>query len=91
MKMKKLVKFEQPGCAPCAMVSNYLKEELNVPHEAVDVTVHPEFAAHYELASVPTVLLLEVDKQEDVIGEELGRSIKFNPEELDELAEKLRG
>ncbi|QEM43182.1 thioredoxin [Bacillus phage Chotacabras] len=88
--MKKLIKLEQPGCAPCAMVSNYLKNELQVPHESIDVTVVPEVAAHYELASVPTVILIEVGKQSDVIGEEIKRSIKFNPEELDELVEMLR-
>ncbi|AHZ09573.1 thioredoxin [Bacillus phage CAM003] len=87
--MRKLIKVEQTGCAPCIAVGNYLKDELDVPHTVVNVGDHPDVAAFYELASVPTTLLIEVEDPEELKGKELARSIKFNPSELDELAAAL--
>lgn len=89
--MKKLIKLEQPGCSPCFAVGKYLDNELEVGYTAVDVTEFPEVASHYEIASVPTVILIDVDVEDELIGKELARSIKFNPEELDVLAENLEG
>lgn len=89
--MKKLIKIEASGCAPCIAVGNYLANELEVEHTVVNVADNPEVASYYELASVPTTLLIEVDNEDDLMGKELARSIKFNPEELDALAEKLEG
>ncbi|OTZ47817.1 thioredoxin domain-containing protein [Bacillus thuringiensis] len=87
--MKKLIKLYTTPCAPCQAVGNYLENEIEVKHHSIHVEEHPEVAAHYELASVPTVILIEVENEEDVIGKEIKRSIKFVPEELDELAEML--
>ncbi|AMW62872.1 thioredoxin [Bacillus phage DIGNKC] len=87
--MKKLIKLYTTPCAPCQAVGNYLENELEVPHHSVHVEEFPEVAAHYELASVPTVILIEVDDEYEVIGKEIKRSMKFVPEELDELAELL--
>ncbi|AMW62555.1 thioredoxin [Bacillus phage AaronPhadgers] len=87
--MKKLIKLYTAPCAPCQAVGNYLENELQVKHHSVHVEEHPEVAAHYELASVPTVILVEVENEDDVIGTEIKRSMKFVPDELDELAELL--
>ncbi|ANI24758.1 thioredoxin [Bacillus phage Smudge] len=90
--MKKLVKLYTTPCAPCQAVGNYLENELEVAHTAVHVEERPEVAAHYELASVPTVILIEVPEDaesDEVIGTEIKRSMKFVPDELDELAELL--
>lgn len=89
--MKKIIKIEKKNCTPCQMVGNYLANELEVEHTVVNVADNPEVASYYELASVPTTLLIEVENEDDLMGKELARSIKFNPEELDELADKLKG
>ena len=79
--MKKLIKFGQPTCVPCNMLSNFLKDN---EVEYVDVNVHEdvETANKYGITSVP-VLVLEIDGvvEEMVFG--------YNVPEIEELLEKM--
>ena len=76
----KILKLEKQGCAPCKMVQGYLEANAgDVEVEVVDAFENPDVAAKYEISSVPVTILL------DSTGDEVSRSIGFNPDELDEL------
>lgn len=79
--MKKLIKFGQPTCVPCKMLTNLLAEH-EVEYVDVNVFEEPELANEYGITSVP-VLVLEVDGdiEEMVFG--------YNADEVEELLEKL--
>ncbi|MFG3444515.1 thioredoxin domain-containing protein [Bacillus velezensis] len=78
----RLIKLEQPNCNPCKMVSNYL-EQADIQFETVDVTQEPEVASRFGVMGVPVTILLSDQ------GEEVKRSIGFNPDELDKLAREV--
>ena len=80
--MTKLFKFEKQGCVPCQAVQNYLDEQ-GVEVIKINPFDNPEMAARYNIGSVPTLILFDDD------GKEIGRSIGFNPPEIDGLIEKL--
>ena len=80
----KLLKFSQPSCAPCQMVSNYLKskgveyEEINVHDEK-----NAELANKFNIQSVPVLVLVDDN------GEFVDQAFKFNPAEIDRLIDLL--
>ncbi|TVY09839.1 glutaredoxin family protein [Paenibacillus cremeus] len=76
----KLLKFQQPNCAPCTQVSEYL-DNKNIKYEKINVWDDPEQASNYGIMSVPVVILLSSD------GVEIRRSVGFKPQELNEFAE----
>lgn len=80
----KLLKFEKKGCGPCKMVQTYL-EDKGIEVTNIDAFEIPKTTAMYDVGSVPTLVLVD---EED---KELGRSVGFNPEEMDTLIEKMRG
>jgi thioredoxin 1 len=78
----KILKLQQPNCAPCTMVSNWL-DDNSVEYDVVDVTERPEVATQYETMSVPVTVLLDDE------GNEVKRSTGFKPDELSELIQSL--
>lgn len=75
--MKKIIKFEKPGCQPCEMVSVVLGE-AGVNFEAVNPFDQPELAVKYKIRSVPTVLLLDDEAEvERIVGFDAGRLRKL--------------
>ena len=81
--MYRLLKLYQPSCRPCQMVSQFL-ESQNVEHEAINVLENPDVAVKYGIMSTPVTILLD-DK-----GNEVKRSIGYNPSELQEMISKLQ-
>lgn len=81
--MCRLLKLYQPSCRPCQMVSQFL-ESQNVEHEAINVLENPDVAVKYGIMSTPVAILLD-DK-----GNEVQRSIGYNPSELEEMIAKLQ-
>lgn len=79
---KKLLKFENVGCTPCATLQGYLDTE-GIEVERIQVFDSPELASKYDIGSVPTVVL--VDEQ----GEEISRVVGFNPPKIQELVSQL--
>lgn len=80
----RLLKFETKGCGPCKMVQAYL-EDKGVEVEQVDVLEDTDITEKYNVSSVPTLILVN-DK-----GEELERSVGFNPEEMESFVNRMRG
>lgn len=80
--MTKLIKFEKQGCTPCEMVQNYL-DEKSVEALKINAFDNPEMSARYDISSVPTLILFDDE------GNELGRTIGFKPDEIEELIEQL--
>lgn len=78
----KLIKFEQPNCNPCALVSNYL-DSKSVTYERINVVDDPEKASSFGIMGVPVTILLDDN------GNEVRRVIGFKPAELDELINQL--
>lgn len=71
--MKKIIKFEKPGCRPCEIVSNLLGE-AGVSFEAVNPFDHPNLAVKHQIRSVPTVLVLDGEVEvERIVGVDAGR------------------
>lgn len=79
---KKLIKFEQENCRPCAMLDNYLKYELEIePH----VTKHVDEIYEYGLnvQGAPILVLLEDD------GSVLDYIVGFKESDVDSLVSQL--
>lgn len=71
--MKKIIKFEKPGCQPCEMVSAVLGE-VGVNFESVNPFDQPDMAVKYKIRSVPTVLVLDGETEVDrIMGVDAGR------------------
>lgn len=80
--MNKIIKFEQPNCSPCKMVSQHL-EMHGVEYEAVDAFDNAELSAQFGVMSVPVTVLV------DDSGSEIKRSIGYKPAELDDIINSL--
>lgn len=78
--MSKIIKLEQQNCQPCIMVSQFL-DEKGVQYERVDVSLDPDTASQYRVMGVPVTILLDNE------GNEIKRSVGFNPVELEEIVE----
>ena len=81
--MTKIIKLEQPNCKNCGNVALFL-ENNGIEFDTYDVTKHPDKAVKYNIMSVPVTIL------EDNEGNELQRSIGFNPAELEDMISKLQ-
>lgn len=82
--MKKIIKFEKDNCKPCEMVSEYLYSK-NVEFEAINAYDNPMKASKMKVRSVPTLMLLDNE------GNEIRRIVGYNPQEIDQLIEELKG
>lgn len=72
---KKILRFTASYCQPCKMLAMNLEgADLGVPIEVVDIEVHRDVAEQYLIRSVPTLVLLEDDK-------EVSRSVGLKTEE----------
>ncbi|MGM7720685.1 thioredoxin family protein [Metabacillus sp. Hm71] len=78
----KLIKFEKENCPNCDRVQMFLDNE-EVEVQKVNPFENPTLAARYDIGSVPTTVLVDED------GNEIDKSISFNPGELEELISKL--
>ena len=75
-----LVVFTADWCAPCKWLTPYLDELASQARSRVlifllDVDRSPELSRRYQVASVPTVILMKG-------GEEVDRSLGVEPERL---------
>ena len=71
--MKKIIKFEKPGCRPCEIVSNLLGE-AGVTFEAVNPFDQPDLAVKHQIRSVPTVWVVDDEVEvERIVGVDTGR------------------
>lgn len=73
-----ILKFYQPGCAPCQRVENYLNDK-GVNHTSIDVTKDPAKAVENDIGFGVPVVILKKD------GEEILRTRGFNEEELEAI------
>lgn len=82
---KRLLKFSQPSCTPCKILTNYL-QSIEVDYEEVDVFEDVESATKFGITGgLPVMILLE---DEQVVG----RTTGFNPgntEDVDNLIAQL--
>jgi thioredoxin 2 len=81
-----MVDFYADWCAPCKYVAP-LMDELAEAHKGallvakLDTDQAPELSQRYSIRSIPTVVLFRG-------GEEVGRSVGFEPEKLRAMAEE---
>jgi len=81
-----LVDFYANWCAPCKYVAP-LMDELAKAHEGtllvvkVDTDQAPDVSQQFSIRSIPTVILFKD-------GEEVGRSVGFEPEKLRAMADE---
>lgn len=78
----RLIKFEKQGCNPCKMVQNVL-DSKGVEALSIDAFEQPDMSAKYDIGSVPTLILVDED------GNEIERSVGFNPPEIEKLISQL--
>ncbi len=75
--MRKIIKFEKDGCAPCAALGNWLKEN-EIEHEAKNVMGDFDLINKYKLSSLPTLVVFEDDL-------EIARTSGFNIDKVKEV------
>ncbi len=81
-----LVDFYADWCAPCKYVAP-LMDELAQTHEGtllvakIDTDQAPELSQKWGIRSIPTVILFKD-------GEEVGRSVGFEPEKVRDMADE---
>lgn len=62
--MKKIIRFTASWCAPCKALAKVLEEvKTTLPIEVVDIDENSELAAKFNVRGVPTMVLLENDKE----------------------------
>ncbi|MEE2905741.1 MAG: thioredoxin, partial [Gemmatimonadota bacterium] len=82
-----LVDFYADWCAPCKMVAPMLdeiaREQIgNMLVTKVDTDAAPDIAMTYEIRSIPTLIIFRG-------GEEIARSVGFEPELVRDLVERV--
>jgi len=77
--MTRIIKFEKNDCVPCNQVSEFL-DRRGIRYEKVNPFDKPELAIQYKVRSVPTVIVLDEDR-------ETRRIIGFKPDELSTLVQ----
>lgn len=62
--MKKIIRFTASWCAPCKALAKVLEEvKTTLPIEVIDIDENSELAAKFNVRGVPTMVLLENDKE----------------------------
>ena len=84
-----MVDFYADWCAPCKYVAP-LMDELANTHQGsllvvkIDTDQAPDLSQKFAIRSIPTVILFKD-------GEEVGRSVGFEPEKVKAMAEEAVG
>lgn len=61
---KKILRFTASYCQPCKILAKNLETaNLGIPVEVVDIEVYPELAEQYLIRSVPTLVLIDSNKE----------------------------
>lgn len=62
--MKKILRFSASWCNPCKMLEkNLAKVDIEIPIEYVDIDEQGELATQYSIRGVPTLVMVEADKE----------------------------
>ena len=62
--MKKILRFTASWCQPCkGLAMNLAEAELDIPIEVIDIDTNEQLAIEYMIRSVPTLVLLEDEKE----------------------------
>ena len=62
--MKRILKFEAEWCTSCKSLSRILEGMiLKLPIEVIDIDLNPELAKEYGIRSVPTLVMLDWNKE----------------------------
>ena len=60
----KILRFTASWCQPCkGLAMNLESAELQIPIEVVDIDVHSEKAIEFGIRSVPTLVMVDGDKE----------------------------
>lgn len=73
----KVIKFEQPNCVPCKLVSEFL--DGKVEYEKISAFDDPDKAADFGVMSVPVVVVLDDN------GTEIARTTGYKENELNNI------
>jgi len=61
---KKVLKFSASWCQPCKMLSKTIEGmTIETPIEEIDIDEQEELATQYQIRSVPTLVMLDDDKE----------------------------
>jgi len=61
---KKVLKFAASWCQPCKMLSKTIEGmTIETPIEEIDIDEQEELAIQYQIRSVPTLVMLDDDKE----------------------------
>ena len=61
---KKVLKFSASWCQPCKMLSKTIEGmTIETPIEEIDIDEQEELAIQYQIRSVPTLVMLDDDKE----------------------------
>lgn len=61
---KKILKFAASWCQPCKMLSKTIAGmKIETPIEEIDIDEQEELAIQYQIRSVPTLVMLDDDKE----------------------------
>lgn len=80
--MNKLIKFEQPNCVPCKMVSNFLNDK-GIKYTTYDVLEDFVETEKFFIMSTPVTILLDNE------GNEINRVVGYDQGHLEELVSQL--
>jgi len=74
----RIIKFRTDHCATCASVAAALDND-GIPYRDVNPFDHPDLAAQYRVRSVPTVVVIEGDR-------EILRMVGYKPEIIEQIS-----
>lgn len=56
----RVIRFTAEWCGPCKQLSATLKEmEVAIPIEVIDIDKNSEYAVHFGIRSIPTLVMLD--------------------------------
>lgn len=63
--MRKVLRFTADWCQPCKRLAAILETiETEIPIEVYDIEEHPDFAAKMGIRGIPTMVMMNDDKEE---------------------------
>ena len=76
--MKKVLKFSASWCGPCKAMAKVIEaagDKIRLSIEDIDIDTNPVLVKQYQIRSVPTLVIVDVD------GRELSRSVGMSSED----------